>query len=166
METATQKNDTRAPLLEMRGIRKEFPGVVALDSVDFDLLPGEVHALIGENGAGKSTMIKIISGLYHADSGQMLVDGSVVDFRGPADSIGQHSSRYLEHDHHQGEDALQEVDLLLGQVLAEPERHGKGHKEAGVVETRQPVYETQIALELLLGHRPLLVVESLFMNWM
>ncbi len=108
METATQKNDTLAPLLEMRGIRKAFPGVVALDEVDFDLLPGEVHALIGENGAGKSTMIKIIAGLYRRDSGQLLVGGDEVDFRGPADSIARHIKV-----------VYQELDLVPGLSVAE-----------------------------------------------
>ena len=78
---------TSTPLLEMRGIHKVFPGVVALDSVDFDLLPGEVHALVGENGAGKSTLIKIISGVYQRDGGTMLMDGQAVSFKSPADSI-------------------------------------------------------------------------------
>jgi ABC-type sugar transport system ATPase subunit len=71
----------------MRGIRKVFPGVVALDNVDFDLIPGEVHALVGENGAGKSTLIKIISGVYQRDDGTMLMDGQPVNFLSPADSI-------------------------------------------------------------------------------
>ena len=79
----------QVPLIEMRGIRKVFPGVVALDNVDFDLYPGEVHALVGENGAGKSTLIKIISGLYHRDGGTMLIDGQPVDFRSPADSVAR-----------------------------------------------------------------------------
>src|SRR5437773_8088727 len=59
----------------MRGIRKEFPGVVALDAVDFALLAGEVHALIGENGAGKSTLMKILSGAYRRDEGEILLKG-------------------------------------------------------------------------------------------
>ena len=72
------------PILEMNGIIKAFPGVLALDEVDFDLYPGEVHALLGENGAGKSTLIKIISGLYHRDAGVMRVDGQEVNFTAPA----------------------------------------------------------------------------------
>jgi len=65
-------------LVEMRGIEKRFPGVHALKAVQFDLKPGEVHALMGENGAGKSTLMKIMSGIYGRDSGEMYVDGSPV----------------------------------------------------------------------------------------
>ncbi|MBC7812655.1 MAG: sugar ABC transporter ATP-binding protein [Burkholderiales bacterium] len=76
-------------LIEMQGITKTFPGTVALDNVDFDLRPGEVHALIGENGAGKSTLIKIIAGIYQPDAGTMRVNGQAVTFRSPIDSIEQ-----------------------------------------------------------------------------
>lgn len=70
-------------LVEMRGIEKLFPGVHALKNVQFDLRPGEVHALMGENGAGKSTLMKIMSGIYARDGGEMFVDGKPAAPDGP-----------------------------------------------------------------------------------
>ncbi len=69
---------TSGEILRMEGVRKTFPGVVALDHVDFDLRRGEVHVLLGENGAGKSTLIKMLSGAHRPDQGQILVDGEPV----------------------------------------------------------------------------------------
>jgi ribose transport system ATP-binding protein len=68
---------------EMKGIVKRFPGVVALDNVDFELLEGEVHGLVGENGAGKSTLIKIITGVYHKDEGEIDLAGEKTDIDSP-----------------------------------------------------------------------------------
>ena len=67
------RSDTaaRVPLLELRGIGKQFPGVRALDGVDLQLNANEVHMLVGENGAGKSSLIKVLYGAYHADSGSI-----------------------------------------------------------------------------------------------
>ncbi|MFD5749794.1 sugar ABC transporter ATP-binding protein [Streptomyces sp. NPDC127033] len=73
-------------LLRVEGIRKTFPGVVALDSVDFDLRRGEVHVLLGENGAGKSTLIKMLSGAYRPDAGRVLVGGEDVRIHGAQDA--------------------------------------------------------------------------------
>jgi ABC-type sugar transport system ATPase subunit len=70
-------------ILEMRQIRKTFPGAVALDGVDFELRKGEVHVLVGENGAGKSTLIKILSGAYHKSGGQIFLNGREIDIRNP-----------------------------------------------------------------------------------
>ncbi len=73
-----------APLLEMRGIRKSFPGVVALDGVDLTLHAGAVHMLLGENGAGKSTLIRILGGAQAMDGGQVRLQGTPVAIDGPA----------------------------------------------------------------------------------
>jgi simple sugar transport system ATP-binding protein len=73
--------------VEMRGIVKRFPGVLANNGVDFDVHSGEVHALLGENGAGKSTLMRQLYGLYQPDEGQILIDGMQKTFRSPADAI-------------------------------------------------------------------------------
>ena len=72
------------PLVAIKNLSKSFPGVKALDKVQFDIMPGEVHALMGENGAGKSTLMKILAGLYRKDSGEVLLDGLQVEISSPA----------------------------------------------------------------------------------
>ncbi len=72
-----------APLLELTGIAKRYPGVTALDGVDFSLLPGEVHCLCGENGAGKSTLMKILAGGQRPDAGEIRLNGEVLRLRSP-----------------------------------------------------------------------------------
>ena len=79
-----QEDAAERLILDMRGIGKRFPGVVALDDVDFSVRPGEVHVLLGENGAGKSTMIKIISGVVEKDTGEMEFEGEVIERCSPA----------------------------------------------------------------------------------
>jgi general nucleoside transport system ATP-binding protein len=75
-------------VLEMRDIRKEFPGVVANDGVSFDVRRGEVHALLGENGAGKSTLMNILYGLYKPDGGEIRLNGKPVTFSSAREAIG------------------------------------------------------------------------------
>jgi len=78
--------ETKAlPRLQMRGIHKQFGATVALGNVSFSVLPGEVHALVGENGAGKSTLMKILSGAYTPDSGEMLLEGKAYRPNNPLD---------------------------------------------------------------------------------
>ncbi len=74
------------PLLQMRNVRKGFPGVLALDGVDLSLNGGEVLALLGENGAGKSTLIKMLGGAHRPDEGEILIDGELVDIHNAADA--------------------------------------------------------------------------------
>jgi len=79
-------SEARRPLLELRGIRKAFPGVLALDDVDLTVFPGAVHSLVGENGAGKSTLINVMVGLFQPDAGEIRIDGVAVRFGRPADA--------------------------------------------------------------------------------
>src|SRR5262249_45091528 len=74
-------------LLQANNLSKGFPGVVALDDVSFELERGEVHGLVGENGAGKSTMLKILSGIYIQDEGEIIWDGERVSFKVPPDAV-------------------------------------------------------------------------------
>ncbi|CCE99640.1 sugar ABC transporter ATP-binding protein [Sinorhizobium fredii] len=74
-------------LLTAEGVRKEFPGVVALDDVEFKLKRGTVHALMGENGAGKSTLMKILAGIYHPDQGEVKLKGVGIQLKSPLDAL-------------------------------------------------------------------------------
>jgi general nucleoside transport system ATP-binding protein len=78
---------TDPPILELRGITKRFPGIVANDHINFDLRRGEVHALLGENGAGKSTLMNVVYGLYKPDEGEIVVKGEPILLHSPSDAI-------------------------------------------------------------------------------
>jgi len=84
-------------VLEMRGITKRYPGVLANDGIDLDLRAGEIHALLGENGAGKSTLMNILYGLAVPDEGSILIDGQAIEIMGPHDAIDRGISMVHQH---------------------------------------------------------------------
>jgi simple sugar transport system ATP-binding protein len=75
------------PLVYLKGISKYFPGVIANENVDIEILPGEIHALLGENGAGKSTLMNILTGIYQPDAGEIIIDGYQKEFASPVQAI-------------------------------------------------------------------------------
>ncbi len=86
-----------AELLQIKNIRKTFPGVVALDDVSFSVEAGEIHTLLGENGAGKSTLMNVLTGLYHPDRGELLLDGKQVQFTSPRNSLARGIGMVHQH---------------------------------------------------------------------
>lgn len=76
-----------APLVQLKGVAKYFPGVIANQDVDLDVMPGEIHALLGENGAGKSTLMNILTGIYQPDGGEIIIDGYAREFSTPQQAI-------------------------------------------------------------------------------
>ena len=89
--------DAAQPRIEMRGITKRYPGVLANDHIDLDVRPGEIHALLGENGAGKSTLMNILYGLADPDEGEILMDGQPVTIKNPSDAIDRGISMVHQH---------------------------------------------------------------------
>lgn len=85
------------PVLELRGITKRFPGVIANQDIDFSLYDGEIHCLLGENGAGKSTLMNVVFGLYQPTEGQILVNGDEVSFNGADDAIAKGIGMVHQH---------------------------------------------------------------------
>ncbi|MBI5481597.1 MAG: ABC transporter ATP-binding protein, partial [Deltaproteobacteria bacterium] len=86
-----------APALEVQGIVKRFPGVVAVGGVDLEVRAGEIHALLGENGAGKSTLMCVVSGLYRPDAGTIRLDGEPARFASPRDAIARRVGMVHQH---------------------------------------------------------------------
>ena len=110
-----------APLLEMRGISKRFPGVNALDNVSLHIGPGEVVALCGENGAGKSTLMKILGGVHQPDAGEILIDGHPVQINGVNDSM-RHGIAFI----HQELNVLGNLDAAANVFLGREPRNALG----------------------------------------
>ncbi|MBO1752086.1 sugar ABC transporter ATP-binding protein [Actinotalea sp. BY-33] len=113
------------PIVEMRGITIRFPGVLALDHVDFVLRPGEVHSLMGENGAGKSTLIKALTGVYQVDSGSITVAGSPRTFTSTADAQAAGIST-----------VYQEVNLCTNLTVGENVMLGHEPRRGGAIDWR------------------------------
>ena len=125
-----------SPLLEMRGITKHFPGVTALDGVDFELERGEVHVILGENGAGKSTLIKMLSGAYQPDEGEILFEGEPV--RVPSAAVAQGLGISTIY---------QEFNLVPQLTVAENVFLGRQPRRLGIVDRRRMREEARRLLE-------------------
>ncbi len=85
------------PLVRLKGIAKYFPGVIANENVDLEVMPGEIHALLGENGAGKSTLMNILTGIYQPDAGEIIIDGNRQEFSTPAQAIASGIGMVHQH---------------------------------------------------------------------
>ncbi len=118
--------DSPDVLLQMRDIRKVFPGNIALDDASLEVRRGEAHALVGQNGAGKSTMIKILTGAYQRDGGTVLFNGSPVEFRSPAEA--QHNGISTIY---------QEINLVPLRSVAENIMLGKEPTRLGMIDWRR-----------------------------
>jgi simple sugar transport system ATP-binding protein len=120
------------PAVAMRSITKRFPGVLANDAVDFEARHGEVHALLGENGAGKSTLASILAGLYRPDSGEIAIDGRIVEFHSPRDATEAGVS--MVHQHFRLAASLTVADNIV-----------LGHERAPWMRTNPAAIESQVA---------------------
>ncbi len=137
--------------VELRGITKRFPGVVANKDIELRVRRGEVHAIVGENGAGKSTLMKTLYGEHRPDEGQILVDGREVHFRSPADAIA--AGIGMVHQHFMLADNFTVLEnVVLG---SEPTKAGR----LDVAEARRRI--TEISDRYALGLRPDALVEDL-----
>src|SRR5829696_6295847 len=127
-----------APLLEVRGITKEYPGVRALGGVDFDVRAAEVHCLLGPNGAGKSTLIKCVSGVVAPTDGEILVDGEPLPTGEPSESLARGVATIY-----------QELDLVADLTVAESVFLGHEYRRGGLLDRDRMRRETADLLERL-----------------
>ena len=130
-------------VVEMRDIVKAFPGVLALNSVNFQLRPGEVHVLLGENGAGKSTLIKVMSGAYKTDAGQILIDGIPVSIDTPQDSL-DHGLRFI----YQELSLAKNLDIARNMFLGMEPMRGPGLVDQKALYSRATEYLKRFHIDL------------------
>src|SRR3954469_3688091 len=133
-------NDVTAPVLEVRGLVKEYPGVRALKGVDFDVRAGEVHCLLGPNGAGKSTLIKCVSGVVAPTTGEIRVNGELLPVGEPSESMARGVATIY-----------QELDLVEDLRVAESVFLGHEPRRLGRLDRARMRAETTALLERL-GH--------------
>src|SRR3954464_11687111 len=133
-------NDVTAPVLEVRGLVKEYPGVRALKGVNFDVRAGEVHCLLGPNGAGKSTLIKCVSGVVAPTDGEIRVNGEVLPVGEPSESMARGVGTIY-----------QELDLVEDLRVAESVFLGHEPRRLGLLDRARMRAETTALLERL-GH--------------
>ena len=132
------RQDASAPILSLRGIRKEFPGVKALDGVDLTIRAGEVHALMGGNGAGKSTLIKVLTGVYRRDAGEITIDGAPIAPGSPLEAQALGIST-----------VFQEVNLVPALSVAENLFIGREPRRWGLIDWPRIRREAERALARL-----------------
>jgi len=126
------------PILELKNITKRYPGVNALSDVHFTLNPGEIHALVGENGAGKSTMIKVITGAIEATSGEIWFDGKLIEKNTPAKAIDMGIAA-----------VYQEFNLVPKMTVAENIFLGRFPQKNGFTDYKRMYVEAQEILDRL-----------------
>lgn len=141
LEVAKVAKDEAKILIEAKGVRKEFPGVLALKDVDFNLHAGEVHVLLGENGAGKSTLIKIFSGLYRKDGGQIFINGQETQIGSPREALRLGISTIY-----------QEFNLVSTLTVAENIFLGKEKMKGRLIDWKRMYSEANLLLESLDMH--------------
>lgn len=132
--------DQEQPLLVATGIVKHFPGVKALDGVDFDVRPGEAHCLLGQNGAGKSTLIKVLSAAHHPDAGKLVWLGEEVSFEDPISALRAGIATMY-----------QELDVVDGLSVAENVYLGHERTRFGISQLRL-IHDNTRKLLARLGH--------------
>jgi ribose transport system ATP-binding protein len=131
-----EQNKTTTPLIEVKNIKKAFPGVQALDNVSVKFMPGEVHAVVGENGAGKSTLMKIMAGAYKPESGEILFQGEEIQLNHPVEA--QNLGVAIIY---------QEFNLLPERTVAQNIFLGREPSKFGVINIRQLNQQTADVLK-------------------